>query len=51
MLINSHGCNGGVLKVFTAPGQDYALPIETVDHNRIRIQPDRESRALMLLDV
>jgi hypothetical protein len=26
-----------------APGQEYALPIEAVAQNRIRIQPDRAS--------
>jgi len=38
--------------VFTAPGQDYALPIEAVGTNRIRIQPDRKPnhKPLMLLD-
>lgn len=42
--------NGGMLKLFAAPGQYYPLPIETVGHNRIRIQPDRKLRALMPLD-
>lgn len=37
-----------MLKAFTAPGQDYPLPIETVGHNRVRIQPDRKLWALML---
>jgi len=27
---------------FTAPGHDYALPIEAVSRNRVRIQPDRK---------
>ena len=38
------------LTVFVAPGQDYALPIEAVGRNRIRIQPDRkQSRGLLVL--
>jgi len=36
--------NCWALTVFTAPGHDYALPIEAVGHNKLRIQPDRKSR-------
>lgn len=32
-----------------APGQEYALPIDAVTRNRIRIQPDRSSFHTMLI--
>lgn len=38
LLISSSRCTHD----YKAPGQDYALPIEAVTQNRIKLQPDRE---------
>jgi len=40
-LVDEHGHPVYSLEK-VAPGQDFALPIEAVNENRIRIQPDRE---------